>query len=277
MAAVLQWAYNNGKFSLTFVDHNGIDQTTAKHGSRKLIEFNDTYKVKINFTDGVFTVHEGFENHPVVGVSWYGAIMFCNWLTEMRDNNTNNVVYTGMAELWIHTDTVENSDRSGYRLPSIEEWEFAARYIGTTQPTQGNLAIEYIAKNINGGLDALTEGYFWTPAFYASGALKHAYYSDADTITYEAETRAVAWYSGDEGMDGTNRVMPVGLKTANYLGLYDMSGNLNEWCFTLIDGNRTFRSSNYTSTSDRLRLGYWNKLGPGGMNSFLGFRFVRTQ
>ena len=34
---VYQWAYNNGRFSDTVADHNGIDSTTAKYGGKQLI------------------------------------------------------------------------------------------------------------------------------------------------------------------------------------------------------------------------------------------------
>ncbi|MCC7503711.1 MAG: SUMF1/EgtB/PvdO family nonheme iron enzyme [Saprospiraceae bacterium] len=56
---------------------------------------------KIEQSGSRFTVKSGYENHPVVCVSWYGAVAYCAWLSQK----------TGQA----------------YRLPTEAEWEYAAR------------------------------------------------------------------------------------------------------------------------------------------------------
>lgn len=267
MARVLQWAYNNGKFSTTVGYHNGLDSTTAKHGGQQLLDLDDA-NIKINYSSGSFTVYSGYKNHPVVCVTWYGAIMFCNWLTEMRDGNSKNVVYSGIDTDWDHNETVETAANTGYRLPSNQEWEYSARYIGTIEPTQGNLPTEYVAQNVRGGHSTLTSGYYWTPYYYVSGAIK----SSAN----QTESRAVAWYTGDPLMNG-DKLMPVAQKIANQIGLRDMSGNAWEWCFTLDGPGRVLRGGGFYYSVDNALVGVWGSQTPDFLGYEVGFRFARTQ
>ncbi|HAK47366.1 MAG TPA: hypothetical protein DCO79_15785, partial [Spirochaeta sp.] len=88
---------------------------------------------------------------------------------------------------------------------------------------------DYIATNFNDGHNYLTNGYYWTPADYASGAIRN--------YENETETRIVGWYQGDLDMGGSSTLMPVEQKNAGQLGLYDMSGNVWEWCFTVNGSN----------------------------------------
>ena len=109
---------------------------------------------------GQFTVEEGYADHPVIFVSWYGARAYAAWLSEQTGGT--------------------------YRLPTEAEWEYAAW----------------------GG---------------EKGALDNYLYAGSNDID------AVAWYDGNS--DGGTH--PVGQKQPNQLGLYDMSGNVYEWCFDL--------------------------------------------
>lgn len=100
----------------------------------------------------------------------------------------------------------------------------------------------------------------------------------------------LAWHGGNSG----RRTHPVGTKAPNGLGIYDMSGNVWEWCEDVYIGNAysNHEKKNPLVTSggsDRVdRGGSWNsnplycraavryRVGPGSTYSDLGFRLIRT-
>ena len=97
----------------------------------------------------------------------------------------------------------------------------------------------------------------------------------------------VAWYTSTTNDRGTK---PVGTKTPNELGLYDMSGNVFEWCQdwygSYSDSAQTNPTGPATGSYRVLRGGRWNinarfcsvsnrgRSTPDARGSFLGFRFV---
>ncbi len=143
---------------------------------------------------------------------------------------------------------MENRTQTGYRLPGEWEWEYAGRYRGNDNTnTVNNYSNPYYTKGNS-----------------ASGATGP--YTDA------AACQAVAWYGANSG-DHTHL---VGGRTANTLGLYDMSGNVCEWCFDDHYIDRASCGGDWYSNAVELQLGARIGENPSHTLNFIGFRLCRT-
>ncbi|MCC5840945.1 MAG: SUMF1/EgtB/PvdO family nonheme iron enzyme [Opitutales bacterium] len=179
------------------------------------------------------------DDHPVHSVNWFDVLKWSNAKSEM-DGLTP--VYTASGAVFRTgqpnlTSITQNLSANGYRLPTGAEWEFAAR--------GGNRSNGFIYAGSN-------------------------------------DLNAVGWFrdnsSGSVCDLGSNRgTWPVGQKLPNELGLYDMSGNVWEWCWDLFPGDaRLSRGGSWWDPAAECSVSEWMSISAGHRWSLSGFRLVRS-
>lgn len=174
------------------------------HNNNDIIRLRDS---RVKRSGGKYIIESGYARHPVVGVTWYGAIAYAKWV--------------------------------GKRLPTEAEWEAAAA----------------CGKDVN---------------LFPTG--------------HEIERSQANYFSSD--------TTPVMSYPPNELGLYDLSGNVYEWChdwyaYNYYDASalepldpqgpaqgvyRVLRGGCWKSLKEDLRCSHRHRNNPGAVNGTYGFR-----
>jgi len=185
------------------------------------------------------------DDHPAVQVSWLDAVAFCEWLTERESKK---------RKLGKH---------DYYRLPTDHEWSCAVG-LGKEEDPQS-------APNLKDGKDP--DIYFWGRNFPPKRVVGN-FYGEESKKDPKGNKMRIKGYN-----DGYEWTAPVGSFEANGFGLYDMGGNVWEWCHEwfdpLIKGPRVLRGTAWNNSREMSLRASNRGSGPtDAVTNTFGFRVV---
>ena len=191
---------------------------------------------------GGYALTERKEEHPVTQVSWEEAQKFCAWLSQKEGKL--------------------------YRLPTDEEWSIAVGLGRAEKRPQGTTPAMLSGKE--------STEFPWGGDFPPKTKDQAGNYSDASRKAKAPNGAAQYLEDYDDGFPTTAPVMSF---KPNKLGIYDLGGNVWEWCEDWYDNaqkDRVLRGGSWHLFYDRGNLLSSSRLHltPGFRNNGNGFRIV---
>ena len=199
------------------------------------------------------------DNHPIANINWYDAITFCNWLS--KEN--------GLSPFY-NIDTTKE-DPNNLSTLDTQKWLVTYNHEANGFRLPFEAEWEYMARGGKKGNFLL--------------------FSEEEEMT-EEHLSYIAWFKGNNEPFGTKA---VGLKDPNELGVYDVFGNVSEWCNDWYNEdyynispknnpqgpeqgeNKVIRGGYFNSYPQSLYAYRRNSFTPDRYAVFIGFRVCRPK
>lgn len=224
------------------------------------------------------------DKNPIINVNFAQIMKFCAWFNQ-KYNSPEPYDANGDIINW-----------KSFRLPTEAEWEYAAR--------GGNKSEGYKYAGSN-NLDEVACYYENSGVLYMKDITKYrtvTKYREVKKgflikkIEKEEYTEEEAYIVQEKTEDfDKGKTLPVGSKKANELGLYDMSGNIWEWCSDWHDEKyyecspaknpynkdkkehyRVLRGGSWRDSEVCQKVTYRRRFSPDFYSRLVGFRLVRS-
>ena len=277
-----------GKYEITQKEYERVmrNQEVMIEGAPLKLASNPS-KCKKESTEYISFPDERQELRPVDSVTYYDALWYCNVLSSKEGLEpvykikVHTISGTNHVNHIIRADVEFNPRANGYRLPTEAEWEYVARG-GSTTAVDWNYFFS--------GVETVSSG---SPcSLNANSALDTIGWYGYNNVTGVTTTTTQVNILANIGK-GSHQ---VGLRKPNRLGVYDMCGNVSEWCFDVYyanvgTGDVTNPISGVSGKDENfhsMKGGNWNNPAPldcvtrrvGGLsgsdNSLYGFRIARN-
>jgi formylglycine-generating enzyme required for sulfatase activity len=222
-------AYYIGKYEVTNTQYANFLNDVGKQSDGGP-PWLDIYWSQIDSVGGSYVPKSGFEDHPVVAVSWHGAVTYCDWLTTKTGNT--------------------------YRLPTEAEWEKAARGDTSKNAGLGHQRRYPWGDNIDSSYANYDDNYT-TPVGYYDGSLRGSYQTNDGSSPYGAYDMAgnvfewcSDWYSSSY-YSTSPTTNPLGPVTGSYRVLRGGS-----WYYGPYSLRSAYRSPYYHPTYTNSHIGF---------------------
>ena len=224
-------------------------------------QWQSVYNWATNHGYGFVNVGDGkAANHPIQTVDWYDTVKWCNARSQQAGKTPVYFTDAGLTQVYTNGQVAPyvNWTASGYRLPTEAEWEKAAR----------------------GGLSGYR--FPWGNTISES----QANYAGSTATNYDLGPNG---YNAAFTNGITPYTSPVGYFAPNGYGLYDMAGNVFEWCWDWYGtpyaggsdprgpasgSNRVLRGGTWNYFANYARCANRNGSNPINAITLIGFRCV---